>query len=141
MIKDLMDGIYAKFNTVNDFNTAVSAQMAAYKELSTATYPFCVYTIVTNIPSYTFNTETENTLVQFSIFDKGSDDEDVSPITVLDAQKKLWALYDDTILTVTGYTNILMERGNFLLLRDPTNPEVWQAVTEYSVLNFKNLKE
>jgi hypothetical protein len=105
--------------------------MYPYKGKETSTYPFAVYTLITNNPDYTFDTNPIEVMqIQFSIYDN-----DVSPATALDAQEKLWDLYDDATLTVSGYGQLSMIRQSTTLRRgEVANPEIWASHTTYEIM-------
>jgi len=132
MLSAVFTAIYNKFNTGNSFDLAVGNRFYPYKVpnniAKNMTYPYSVYWEVTDAPEYTFNTEMNNMLLQIDIFDNSS-----SSLTLLDAQQKLWTLFDDTTLTITGYNHLLMERNNHRLLLEE-EPRVWHSMTEYNIL-------
>ncbi len=132
MIQDVFTGIYNKFNTGNTFDLAVGGRFHPHIAPQNSTYPYSVYFLIVDAPEYTYNTEMESLLIQFDIFDN-----DFSAVTVLDAQKKLWALFDLTTLTVAGYTHVIMKRQSHRLLRED-EPAIWHSITDYEILLYKN---
>ncbi len=132
MITDLFDAIYNKENATNDFKTAIGGRFFPHIAPQDTTYPYSVYFLVVDAPEYTYNTEMESLLVQFDIFD-----DSFSAVTVLDAQKKLWALFDLTTLTVSGYTHMIMKRQSHRLLRED-EPAIWHSISDYEILLYKN---
>ena len=57
---------------------------------------------------------------------------------ITDAETKLFALYDEAALTVTGYTHILMERqsNNLLKMQSEVDDNVtyWSSIATYRIL-------
>lgn len=132
MLEDLFTAIYSKENASNTFKTAIGGRFYPHQATQGATYPFAVYILITDNPEYTFNTEMESAVIQIDIYDKA-----ISAVTVLDAQKKLWALFDSTTLTISGYTHLLMERTGHRLTREE-DPDVWRSSTDYLIIAHKN---
>lgn len=133
MIEDLFTGIFNKENAIsNDFKTAIGGRFHNHIAPQGQTYPYSVYFLVVDEPVYTYNTEMESSLVQFDIFDNSN-----SAVTVLDAQTKLWALFDLTTLTVTGYTSVIMKRVAHRLIRED-EPALWHSSTDYEILLYKD---
>lgn len=132
MITDLFTGIYNKENAANDFKTAIGGRFSSHIAPQGETYPFSVYFLVVDEPIYTYNTEMESSLIQFDIFDDSTSD-----VTILDAQKKLWALFDLTTLTVSGYTSVIMKRVSHRLIRED-EPAIWHSISDYEILMYKD---
>lgn len=129
-IKELFSAIMVLFNAGNDFNTAVSGQLAAYKSKDDASFPHSVMTLISDDPDYTFTgNNLEAALVQFSIYDNSA-----APDTVMDAEQKLWDLFDDAVIAMTGFTELAFIRGQTLLRRgEADRPEIWASHTVYEV--------
>ncbi|MCK5617730.1 hypothetical protein KAR91_88515 [Candidatus Pacearchaeota archaeon] len=128
--KELFTAILTLFNAGNDFNTAVSGQLAAYKAKDDASSPHSVMTLISDGPEYTFTgNNLEVAQVQFSIYDNSA-----APDTIMDTQQKLWDLFDDAIIAMTGFTELAFIRGQTLLRRGEVDrPEIWASHTVYEV--------
>ena len=129
-IKELFSAILVLFEAGNTFNTAVSGQLAAYKSQDDATFPHSVMTLISDDTEYPFTgNNLEVALMQFSIYDNKA-----APDTIMDAQQKLWDLFDDAIITMTGFTELAFIRGQTLLRRGEVDrPEIWASHTVYEV--------
>jgi hypothetical protein len=96
----------------------------------TVVFPYCVFTIVECAPDYTFKEEAAEATLQFSIFDKAPDNSSRSVATLLDAQAKLWALYDFARPSVPGHSVTIMRRVRSLVLHEG-DTGVSQSMTQY----------
>ena len=131
---ELFTAIYSKFTADTTFKAAVSSQLYPYKGDEDSTFPFAVFTLLAEDTDYTFLTNIETFQIQFSLYDNK-----VSPVTVTDAQQKLWDLYDDATLTVSGYGQLSMIRGQTTLNRgEVSDPELWASHTVYEVMLQKS---
>lgn len=78
--------------------------------------PYCIYFTVSNNPEYPGGKTIEETMIQFSLF--------CSALTSSQARKlilkHLWAMFDDCILSVAGYSEIYFIRGNLSTSRNET---------------------
>jgi hypothetical protein len=128
--KELFGAILTHFNVTNDFNTAVSGQLAAYKAENAPSFPHAVFTLISDDPEYTFTgNNLEVALMQFSIYDNKA-----AIGTVQDAQQKLWDLFDDAVITMAGFTQLAFIRGQTLLKRGEVDrPEIWASHTVYEI--------
>lgn len=70
-------------------------------------------------------TEIRTVNIDFVLYDDAS-----SPLAIENAAEDLYALYDDVLLSVTGWTVFDAERENDLDIRDEQN-KVWQKVISY----------
>lgn len=95
--------------------------------------PYVVFFIVSDVPEYPGGKTIERVLLQFSLFSSASGSTEIE-----DMLTHLRALYDDVVLTITGYTSIYFIRGNLTTMRDEITTAdgtvgVWHYVQEYSV--------
>jgi len=95
-----------------------------------ASMPYVVYLLVTGIPEFTMNTRMEDDRIQFSIFSSKNSSEEAQDIF-----EKLIAVFDDVVLTITGYSPVLFERAERVPTKTPE--EAWQYNVEYHLLNQK----
>ena len=82
------------------------------------TYPYGVYILISDVPSWVFGTGSdttmENCLIQFNLYDDDSSSTDINT-----AFSALTALYDwCTDLNTSGYSNIYMKREMSFLTRE-----------------------
>jgi hypothetical protein len=124
----LMAAITAKFKTTNSLNTALGGRMYPFQAPQEPTFPYGIYFIVSGDPDRNFSDKHEYINVQFSLF---SEEDSVEQVGTL--YDKTIALFDDVLLTVTGYTMLKFERINYLLIRDE-EMATWHYVVEYDVL-------
>ena len=64
-------------------------------------YPYGVYHLISDVPSWTFDADMENYLIQFNLYDDDSSSADVNT-----AFSALTTLYDWCDLSVSGYSHI-----------------------------------
>ena len=129
----LFDSIYSKF-TGSTGAGSLYALLGGRLQFSEAeqgqTYPYGVYHLISNAPSYIFGSDAstmENYLIQFNLFDDNSSATDINA-----AYKALAALYDWCDLSTTGYSNIYMKR-EFSNLTHEAESKVWNYMIQYRV--------
>jgi hypothetical protein len=95
--------------TANDFKTSIGGRLYPGLAPEGATYPYCTYTLITNIPERDSETRFENPDIQFNIYQKRDGSERVKFIA-----DKLKARLDDAenSFDPTGYFNISVDRIN-----------------------------
>lgn len=96
-----------------------------------AQYPYAVYFVVNDIPEYPGGKTIEQFDIQFSLFSSLSGSTEIENMLT-----DLWTLYDDVVMTITGYTPIYFMRGNLTEMReDHTTPsgtiEVYHYAQDY----------
>jgi len=130
-MKALLDGIYTLFTaapggTYNTFYVAVGGRMYLARAKQGETIPYVTYHLITDTNDWNFSHDFETALIQFNIFHTSS----TSAGTILGY---LETLYDDCTLSVTGWTNVFMQREFTQLIRfDEEN--LWMYVVQYRVL-------
>jgi len=130
-------GILALFQPEEDkpaFYTNMGGRMRLQTARQNETFPYCVYSLIGNSNDTWFGDEVHEVLtIQFSIFSNES-----SAVNICAYFENLKALYDECVLTVSGYTALRMERTWAYLLRDDPN-NVWQYVVQYRLLLEKTI--
>jgi len=99
--------------------------------------PYVVFFIVSNVPEYPGGKTIEQVLLQFSLFSSASGSTEIETMLT-----HLRSLYDDVVLTITGYTSIYFIRGNLTTMRDEITTAdgtagVWHYVQEYEIQMVK----
>lgn len=112
-MKELYEGIYSHFNTVNTLNTALSGNLYPHEAPQQTDFPYGVYYKISGTPDFTFTEDFEDMQIQISVF---SDDR--SPVEINNLFGYLKALFDDAGITVTGYDVVRFQRMDDVLLRD-----------------------
>ena len=103
----LKTGIYNKYNGSVSFKGAITGLF--YSEAPQGTlFPYVVYHIITGTPNNTYSEKAENVVVEFLIC---SDDNSSNEIDTIYGY--LDNLYNDCILTVSGYNSIYVTRESF----------------------------
>lgn len=100
-----------------------------------ATFPYCNYLIVTDLPEWTWSEDFEDVLIQFSIFSKAS-----SSLEIKNIYTKLDTLYHKCSLgTISGGEQFLwMWRSNLTTMRDEVTTRagtvgVWHFAVDYDI--------
>jgi len=92
-------------------------------------YPYCVYHLISDVPSWIFGTTAntmENYIIQFNLYsDKSSSTEINTAFLALTTN-----LYDWCKLDVTGYSHIYMKREMSLLTRESG---IWNYMVQYRI--------
>jgi len=124
----LITGIYSKFIAApaNNLYTALGGRLYHAEAPQSVTYPYATVFVVSSEHDWTFTDTFEEVLVQFSIFTQ-----ERSAANAGTYWKYLIALYDDASISVTGYSQIDMIRGQSRLIRDEES-NTWHYMTEYN---------
>ena len=126
----LLTGIYSKYSSDTALKAAIAGGLYFTEAIQTATYPYGVYHLISDVPSWTFDSDMEGYIIQFNLYSENSSSTEVNT-----AFTALTALYDDCSLSVTGYTPILMWRELSLLTRES---DIWNYMVQYRIMNEKN---
>lgn len=135
-MKDLAKGIYDKFLTVNTFRTYIGNRMYFDEAPQGVTYPYATYHLDSIVHEWNFGTDYFDVSVMFNLFSSAS-----GATELFTMHDYLATLYDDCLLTVTGYKHIYMIRmfGNVHKEWDAElNRNNWQYSVEYGVYLHKN---
>ena len=126
----LITAIYSKFTStpVNAFYTAMAGRMYHAEAPQDSTFPYAVVFSVSHEQDWNFSHSFEDVLVQFSIFTNESSASNIGTYWA-----NLKSLYDDTALTITGYSKVHMVRTNSNLFRDTEN-NIWHYSVEYECI-------
>ena len=119
--------IFAKFNTTNALNTALSGRFFPGAADQATSFPYATYNEISSYDDWTFTENIEETLIQFSIFSNKQ-----SPAELNTLYGHLIALFDDAVLTVTGWNLLKFERASRIRLRD-IEMETWAYHIDYTV--------
>ena len=105
----LFESIYNKFTGstgAGSLYALLGGRMHFTEALQGSAYPYGVYFLISDVPSWTFDADMENYLIQFNIFDDNSSSTDINT-----ASKALTDLYDwCTDLNTSGYSHVYMKR-------------------------------
>ena len=106
-MKPIIDGIVAKVETSNPFNTAIGGRFIYDEARQSETFPYAVIFTLDMDFSWTFGSNIINNLNQIRCISKARDAEEIE-----DIRTKLLALldYKTTTLTVTGYNFIFIKQ-------------------------------
>jgi len=127
-MNEIMSAIYTRFNTTNNLKTALNGQMYPHEALQSASFPYGVYMVVSNEFDEDFGDTHEYVSIQFSLF---SEKESAAEINTLYGHLK--TLFDDQILTVSGYTMLMFKRRTSQLVRDPEQA-TWHYIVDYEII-------
>jgi len=132
-MKNLTTAIFGKLPS-SALSAHIANRMFKGRAPEGAEYPYIVYLIVSNSPILTFNTNYEDTIIQFSLFSSASGSTEVE-----DIYTDLKTLYDEQPMTITSETLIWMVRENAtLMVEDHTvkngTVQVWHYAVDYRVI-------
>jgi len=97
-----------------------------------AVFPYGVFSLVSNVPDWTFSENFENCLLQFNIFsDKISPVEICALYDLLKGDIGVGTGFDFLDLPITDYEAISLVRENAILLRVEN---IWQYTVTYRIL-------
>lgn len=140
-MKDLFQSLYSQFIATNGnppANTAIYTDLNGqlfntYAPRGTQ-YPYAVFSLVSDVPDWTFTDDEERIVVQFSIFDNSE-----SALNVCQYFSDLDAIYHEAILTLADYECIYCFREMSHLLREEeVEGGIWHYVIQYRILLQKN---
>jgi hypothetical protein len=125
---DLFTAFYTRYlgTTLAGSLTALYTTMAP----EGAVFPYGVYSLISVIPGGTFTEDTEDCLIQFNLFSKT-----VNAEQICDLFEKLKTGFDYFDLNVPNYTTISVIRENAILTQVE---KVWQYSVLYRIFLGKN---
>jgi len=122
----LFESIWNKYNGSSGLKAATTGGMYFTEAPQGTVYPYGVYHLITNVPSWTFDADMENYIIQFNLFD-----DDSSSTVINTAFKALTEEYDwCDDLNTSGYSNIYMKREISSLTRES---DVWNYFVQYRI--------
>ena len=132
-MKALTTAIFGKISG-STFSTAIGGRLSKGRDPDGATYPYAVYSVVSDVPENTFREYLERVIIQFSLFSSASGSTEIE-----DMYAYLKALYDDCGFSITGQTLLWMKRSNAgLFVEDHTTVsgtvQVWHYAVDYSIM-------
>jgi len=133
MLDNLTNSLWNKFSEIsggehNEFYTAVGGQMYDTQAPEVATFPYAVYSIISDVPDWTFSTYFDDVRVQFDLFSKEN-----SAVEIDGIYTKLINLWDWCTLTISGNTHLWMRRE---LTRRFKESEVQASYFHYTIDYF-----
>lgn len=127
-MKNLTTAIYGKL-TGSSLSTAVGGRVFKGVAPEGTGYPYVVYSLISDVPDYTFTETMEDVIIQFDIFSNTS-----SSTEAEDIFGYLKSLYDFCSMTITGGSLLYMRRSYAVLYNeDVTTPAGTETVWRYSV--------
>ena len=127
-MNNLLTGIYGKL-TGSNFSSYVGGRVYLDRAPAGVEYPYCVFSIVSGNPDWTFKESFEDTYIQFSLFSASSS---ATEITTMYSYLK--SLYDDCSMTITSNTLIWFRRQNLATMtEDITVGDATQQVRHWAV--------
>ena len=111
-MKALSTAIFGKLSG-STFGADIGGRLYKGQAPDGAEFPYAVYFTVSDVPEYPGGKTIEQVLLQFSLFSSASGSTEIE-----DMLTHLRALYDDVVLTISGYTSIYFIRGNMIPTRD-----------------------
>lgn len=124
--QEVLTGWFTKFNTSNTFNTGIAGRLYLVEAPQDPTYPYAVTQEVSSVPSYTFDTEMQNILVQLTIYSKEILATEITSLTGYARD-----LFDWTSLSLTNWTSIYVRPD----LITPLTKEdgIWMQTIQYRI--------
>lgn len=133
MIEAILKGIFDLENASNPFKTAIGGRFYLGEAPQDTAYPYCIYEQISGVPDRTFTDKYEDILLQFTLVDSSD-----SIATIADAETKMYTLFDDAVLTVTGYTSVTLDRVSSVLVKKgleiDDNITYWNIIATYRIL-------
>lgn len=127
MIEAILKGIFDLENTGNPFKTAIGGRFYLGEAPQDTAYPYCIYEQISGVPDRTFTDKYEDVLLQFTLVDSSD-----SIATIADAEAKMYALFDDAVLTISGYSSITLDRVSNVLVKK--GQEIDDSITYWNVI-------
>ena len=121
----ILTGIYALYSGNAALKAALPGGMHLELAPQSAAMTYATYQIITARPDYMLGGEMfEVVRIQFDIWASTN-------LLRLAAYSALTAVYDDARPTAAGYTAVIMERANQMMVRDGDQFEIHRAIIEY----------
>lgn len=95
-----------------------------------AVFPYSVFSLISDVPDWTFGENLENILLQFNLFSSNS-----SPVQICALFELLKTAFDFLELSIDNYETIYMVRENAILTRIE---KIWQYNVTYRILLGKS---
>lgn len=89
-------------------------------------YPYGVYHLISDVPSWTFDADMENYLIQFNLYSEKNSSTEIN--TAFTALTGLYDWCND--LNTSGYSNIYMKREFSNLTRES---DIWNYFIQYRI--------
>jgi hypothetical protein len=129
---ELYKSIYGKLSG-SSLATDIGGRLYKGEAPQEAEFPYVVYFIVSDVPEYPGGKTIEQVLLQFSLFSSASGSTEIEGMLT-----HLRTLYDDVVLTITGYTSIFFIRGNHIAMREDVTTVggtagVWHYAQDYEL--------
>ena len=133
----LFESIYRKFTDstgAGSLYAELGGRMHFAEAPQGSAYPYGVYNLISNVPSWTFDADMENYLIQFNLFDNSTS----GSAKINTTSKALTDLYDWCVdLNTSGYSNIYMKR-EFSNLTHEAESKVWNWMGQYRLETQKD---
>jgi hypothetical protein len=113
-MKPFWTGLYTYFSAVdgsgthNSFYTSIGGRMFNGRAPDGVEFPYCVFTLISAVPTYTWGFTIENLSIDFDIFSSTN-----STTEIEDIATNLRALFDDCYFTVATNPMVSMVRQSF----------------------------
>jgi len=125
-MKNLTTAIYGQL-AGSAFATDIGSRLYKGQAPEGATYPYCVFLVVTDTPDHDFSNDFEDVIVQFSLFSITSGTTEIEGMFT-----DLKTLYDEKSFSIIGSTLIWMRRGTTVFqVEDHITPTGTQRVWAY----------
>ena len=131
---DLTNALYAHFSELiggvhNSFYLAVGGRLYDTQASETAAFPYSVYTVIDDVPIWSFTTFFEDTRIQFDIFSDNN-----SAVEIDGIYTKLKSLFDWCQLEIANNTFLYMRRELVRRFRE-AEPQAsyWHYIIDYLV--------
>jgi len=123
-MNDLFNAIYAHYldSTLKDSLSALHNTQAP----EDAVFPYSVFSLISDVPDWTFTENLENCLIQFNLFSSTVDSTEICALFEL-----LKTAFDFLDLNIDNYETVSMTRENSILTRIEN---VWQYNATYRIL-------
>ena len=131
-MKEVMEGIYSHFNTVNTLNTALDGNLYPHEAEQGVSFPYGTYFIINDYLDYTFSEEQDEIQVQISVFSN-----DKSPVEINTLYGYVKDLFDEAEITVSGHSVLSFLRTDARPIRDAEH-RTWAYHITYMVLIEKS---
>ena len=123
-MKTLFQAIYAR-HQATDLSDALT-NLYCTEAPPRAVFPYGVFSLVSNVPDWTFTEDFEDSLVQFSLFSNVISDQ----TEVCDAFELLKAAFDKFDLVVANYKIVSLTREMANLIKQE---DVWHYAVTYRI--------
>ena len=133
---NILKAIFAKAGAATNLYADVGGRIYLDEAPEGAAFPYVVISIVSSSPDYNFTDCLEDTAIQFSLY---SDSSSIAELATIYGHLK--ALFDESVLSITGSTCLHCRRKNFITMPIETTTPSGTTLLRHWAVEYELLTE